>query len=310
LFQPCENELLVLVHFHLINPIIVGKKKTNDVQFYREVGSQADDLDMRRRGNDMEEYEIELKDRQNKEKINEEFRRFTTSVTDISKIDFDMPYKDLAFKGVPFKALVELLPNAYSLASVYELPFFVITLDEVELVYFERVQHSIKNFDMVFVFKDLSKPAHRITTIPMESLEVIKSWLDSVDILYGEGTINLKWPNILSNIKNDPEEFIKNGGWSFLHDDGESSVDQDEEDGDASFKESEIDEDEESEYGEESDEEYEDSDVSEGGDEDLSEEGLSWDELAKKAERMDAEMATRENDQKDMKGANKKKGKK
>ena len=28
--------MVTLVHFHLINPIMVGKKKTNDVQFYTE----------------------------------------------------------------------------------------------------------------------------------------------------------------------------------------------------------------------------------------------------------------------------------
>lgn len=27
-FQPAENELIVLIHFHLKNPILVGKKKT------------------------------------------------------------------------------------------------------------------------------------------------------------------------------------------------------------------------------------------------------------------------------------------
>ena len=291
LFQPCENELIVLIHFHLHNPILIGKKKTNDVQFFREAGAQSDDLDNRRRGNDMEEYELELKDRNHRDKINEEFRRFTQAVSEISKLDFDMPYKDLAFTGVPNKSLVTLLPNAYCLASVIELPFFVITLDEVELVHFERVQVnyivniklSIKNFDMVFVFKDINRPAHRITIIPLESLEVIKSWLDSVDILYSEGTINLKWPNILSKIKNDPEGFIKEGGWSFLHEGGDDSCPEDEENEDSSFNESEYGDDEESEYSEESDE-CEDSEVS-GGDEDLSEEGLSWDKLEEKAER-------------------------
>lgn len=137
---------------------------------------------------------------------------------------------------------------------------------------------------MVFVFKDLSRLAHRITTIPMESLEVIKSWLDSVDILYSEGTINLKWPNILAKIKNDPETFIKEGGWSFLHDNCHDSSEGEEENDDSNFSESEDEEDEESEFSGEESEEYEDSEVS-GGDEELSEEGLSWDELEKKAEK-------------------------
>ena len=143
LFQPCENELIVLLHFHLHNPILIGKKKVNDVQFFREVGLQAVELDNKKRGNDIEEYELERKERQNRDKVNEEFRRFTQSVGEFSKIQFDMPYKDLQFSGVPHKALVTLMPNAYCLASVIELPFFVVTLDEVELVHFERVQVNI-----------------------------------------------------------------------------------------------------------------------------------------------------------------------
>lgn len=36
-FQPCNHELVVLIHIHLKDPIMIGKKKTSDVQFYREV---------------------------------------------------------------------------------------------------------------------------------------------------------------------------------------------------------------------------------------------------------------------------------
>lgn len=36
-FQPCNHELVVLIHIHLKDAIIIGKKKTVDVQFFREV---------------------------------------------------------------------------------------------------------------------------------------------------------------------------------------------------------------------------------------------------------------------------------
>ena len=48
-YQPAENEMIALVHFHLINPIMVGKKKTNDVQFYTEVMDTVQTLDAGRR---------------------------------------------------------------------------------------------------------------------------------------------------------------------------------------------------------------------------------------------------------------------
>jgi nucleosome binding factor SPN SPT16 subunit len=31
-FQPAENEMVTILHFHLINPIMLGNKKTKDVQ--------------------------------------------------------------------------------------------------------------------------------------------------------------------------------------------------------------------------------------------------------------------------------------
>lgn len=48
-YQPAENEMITLVHFHLHNPIMVGKKKTSDVQFYAEVMDTVQTLDAGRR---------------------------------------------------------------------------------------------------------------------------------------------------------------------------------------------------------------------------------------------------------------------
>ncbi len=42
-FQPCKDELIVLIHCHLKSPIMIGKKKTLDVQFYREASEMSFD---------------------------------------------------------------------------------------------------------------------------------------------------------------------------------------------------------------------------------------------------------------------------
>jgi len=56
-------------------------------------------------------------------------------------------------------------------------PPFVVVLDEVELVHFERVHFQLKNFDMVFIMKDYSKKTQSIQAIPMAELDPIKNWL-------------------------------------------------------------------------------------------------------------------------------------
>lgn len=152
------------------------------------------------------------------------------------------------------------------------------------------MQHGLRNFDMVLVNKDYSKPVRRIDLIPVEYLDVLKSWLNELDIVWYEGKNNLQWANILKTILDDVEAFVENGAFDgFL---GESESDE----------ESVDDEDEEYEDGsdeaveEDSDEEFSDDDESladedeEEDDEEYDEEeeeGLSWDEMEEFAKKED-----------------------
>ena len=54
----------MIIHFHLHNPIMIGKKKTKDVQFYVEVMEASYALDQTRRsGYDPDELEEEQRER-------------------------------------------------------------------------------------------------------------------------------------------------------------------------------------------------------------------------------------------------------
>ncbi len=80
-------------------------------------------------------------------------------------------------------------------------PPFVVTLEDVELVHFERVQFSLKNFDMVFVFKDYHQKVVVINAIPMNMLDHVKEWLKwvSSDLLI---TSTQRYTFIIYNIAN------------------------------------------------------------------------------------------------------------
>lgn len=43
-FQPCDHEMIILIHFHLKNPILIGRKKHKDIQVFTEVGEITTDL--------------------------------------------------------------------------------------------------------------------------------------------------------------------------------------------------------------------------------------------------------------------------
>jgi hypothetical protein len=55
-------------------------------------------------------------------------------------VEMETTDRDLGFLGVPSKAMVLVQPTVHTLVHLTELPFMVITLDDVELVSLERVQ--------------------------------------------------------------------------------------------------------------------------------------------------------------------------
>lgn len=288
-FQPCENEMLVLIHFHLHNPIMIGKKKTKDVQFYREaLDSVVDDtVGRRRKANygDEDELAQEQEERRRRKQVNDEFKLFGEQIVEMSKtIAVDVPFRDLGFYGVPSRQNVLLQPTTECLVHLTEPPFFIVTLAEIEIAYLERVVFGLKNFDLVFVFKDHKKPPMHVNSIPMNSLEYVKDWLDSVDVVYAESNINFNWTNIMKTIQEDPVGFYEMGGWAALQvdnkeaafssdeEEGESEFEPSDESGDSSASDSEDDEDYDSEDASEEDEDYDEED-------DEDEDAPDWDEL-------------------------------
>lgn len=138
-------------------------------------------------------------------KLNTEFHNFTKHVEEIeveghSVVEFDMPYRALAFFGVPSRTSVLLQPTVHCLVNLTEPPHFVLSLDEIEIVNLERLPYLflffskcirvtkqggylLKNFDMVFVLKDYSKPVVHVNSIPMESLDTVRDWLEYVTFI-------------------------------------------------------------------------------------------------------------------------------
>ncbi|EMC97887.1 hypothetical protein BAUCODRAFT_406868 [Baudoinia panamericana UAMH 10762] len=294
-FQPCVGELIVIIHVHLINPIIIGKKKTKDLQFYREATEmQFDETGNRKRKHrygDEEEFEAEQEEKRRRAQLDKEFRNFTEKIADAGKgdgITVDMPFRDLGFNGVPSRSSVIVQPTTDCLVQLTEPPFMVITLNDIEVVHLERVQFGLKNFDMVIVFKDFTRAPAHINTIPVESLDGVKDWLDSVDIPYTEGPLNLNWATIMKTVIADPHAFFKDGGWSFLSTESDSEGD-DEEEEESAFEVSE--EELASEESSEDESEFDDDASAEASEEEVSEdeEGEDWDELEKKAARKDRE---------------------
>lgn len=287
---------MIILHFHLRHPILIGKRKHKDIQVYMEVGEVSFDLDKGRQNYDRDELEAEQRERKNRAKWTKYFETFCEKIEEYTRnqpnpIEFNQLCYEIGFHGVPGKQSVYLQPTTQScLVNLSEWPPFVLALDDVERVHFERVDFSLKNFDMVFVYKDYKKPVTHITSIPMKSLDHIKEWLDSCDKVYTEGPMSLDWKKIMKTINEDVAEFFEAVGWERMlggASDSEAEEEQDEtsseeyQPSDMSSMESSSDSDSEvdtSDMSSDSDESEE-----EEGEEEEEEEGLGWDELEKKA---------------------------
>lgn len=178
-FQPCDGEMIILLHFHLKHAIMFGKKKHVDVQFYTEVGEITTDLGKHQHMHDRDDLAAEQSERELRDKLKTAFRSFCDKVESMTKhqIEFDTPFRELGFPGAPFRSTVLLQPTSGSLVNLTEWPPLVITLEDVELVHFERVQFHLRNFDMVFVFQDYQKKIAMINAVPMNMLDHVKEWL-------------------------------------------------------------------------------------------------------------------------------------
>ncbi|KAI8126369.1 FACT complex subunit spt16 [Lucilia cuprina] len=287
-FQPCDNEMIILLHFHLKHAIMFGKKKHVDVQFYTEVGEITTDLGKHQHMHDRDDLAAEQAERELRHKLKTAFKSFCEKVESMTKqqVEFDTPFRELGFPGAPFRSTVTLQPTSGSLVNLTEWPPFVITLDDVELVHFERVQFHLRNFDMIFVFKDYNRKVAMVNAIPMNLLDHVKEWLNSCDIRYTEGIQSLNWAKIMKTIVDDPEGFFEQGGWSFLDpesgSEGEAEEAESEEDEvyEPTDLESDFESDEDSEYSEASEDESGDDSDELGSDE---ESGKDWSDLEREA---------------------------
>ncbi|KAK1680631.1 hypothetical protein QYE76_041479 [Lolium multiflorum] len=268
--------MITLLHFHLHNHIVVGNKKTKDVQFYVEVMDVVQTVGgSRRSALDPDEIEEEQSERDRKNRINMEFQNYVNKVNDHWSqaqfkgldLEFDVPLRELGFHGVPYKASAFIIPTSTCLVELIETPFLVVTLG-------------------------LQKDVLRIDSIPSTSLDAIKEWLDTTDLKYYESRLNLNWRPILETIIDDPQKFVDDGGWEFLNMEASDSETEESEESDQGYQPSDAEPESESEDDDsdsaslvESDEDEEED--SDGDSEE--EEGKTWDELEREATNADRE---------------------
>jgi nucleosome binding factor SPN SPT16 subunit len=70
-------------------------------------------------------------------------------------LEFEIPFRELGFHGVPHKSTAFIMPTVNCLVELVESPATVVAMPAVAIVNLERVGFNLRNFDMVIVFKVL-----------------------------------------------------------------------------------------------------------------------------------------------------------
>jgi nucleosome binding factor SPN SPT16 subunit len=68
------------------------------------------------------------------------------------------------------------MPTVHCLVALDDVPPMVVTLADVEVAIFERVQFNLRNFDLVFILKGLEQTV-QVQAIPSKHFDSIKQWL-------------------------------------------------------------------------------------------------------------------------------------
>eukprot|EP01035_Chromulina_nebulosa_P019212 gene19212-25063_t len=303
-YQPCDKTTIVLLHFHLKDFIMIGKKKQKDLQFFTEVIDNSLNLDAARRfSTDVDELDEEQREREMRRRLNLAFKEFSMKLEKVAeyydhRLTIDVPYKKVGFFGNPNREMVYIQPTPNCLINLTERPTFLISLGDVEHVHFERVTFGTKNFDLTFIYRNWDIKPRTITSIDLKSKEVIQDWLNLVEIPHTIGTRTMNWVETMNIAKMSGARFYENTdedgikkppGWTFLSaediDNDEDDEEEDAEESDSEYSgESEESEEDESEEGSDSSfaEEDDESEFEEDDDEDEEDEVEEVEEIKTK----------------------------
>jgi len=127
-FQPCTHGLIVLIQVYLKDPIMVGKKKTKDVQFYREATDiQFDETGNRKRGyryGDGGEFEQEQEERRRRALLDKKFKAFADKISEAGKKHENGIDIVEGFQG-KWTGRSSKMPDAFAMLKVARFPAIV-----------------------------------------------------------------------------------------------------------------------------------------------------------------------------------------
>jgi nucleosome binding factor SPN SPT16 subunit len=115
IYQSPEEEIIAAIHLQLKGPIMVNKKRTSEVQFYREVPGALESLENKFKFR-LTSMDIEFERGVKQERIDmiREFEEFISKVEDADGefvVKFERPLRHMAYEGNWNRARLFLQPS-------------------------------------------------------------------------------------------------------------------------------------------------------------------------------------------------------
>eukprot|EP00792_Barthelona_sp_PAP020_P007796 TRINITY_DN3167_c0_g1_i1.p1 TRINITY_DN3167_c0_g1~~TRINITY_DN3167_c0_g1_i1.p1 ORF type:complete len:1028 (+),score=288.82 TRINITY_DN3167_c0_g1_i1:31-3114(+) len=221
-----EDQDLVIMHFTLKHPILIGTSLCNQVQFIKN----CDPKNVHFQGTEEEkEY---MKEQRNKQLIKKygmavkEFAKNTKNVWDRNNtgIQWEVVNKDMDYfdASVSSDSLSKGKINFYftkkgivCIAEAIRPTFYTIFYDTIDMVVFERVRGQYFEFTVIFKDYSLEQPCITLSGVDIRNLERLKDIFDENDIVFHELEMSgIKYDVFIKEyILKESQEFLDNGGW-------------------------------------------------------------------------------------------------
>ncbi|ABW97958.1 hypothetical protein HAN_1g118 (nucleomorph) [Hemiselmis andersenii] len=216
------NSKIIHIHF-LKDSELTNLKNEKNLQFFYENYETKVNLGNGKKEESSYSEKKEFDEKFKIKKCTNEFNRFVKALALISGKNIEIFNSDFGFFGIFQKKNLFLTPTKNCLVCLSDQIPLIIPYAFIEIVYFERLSPLVKNFDLVFVFKNfLEKKTKkkekwiRISSVYHKSLSLINFFIKKFIIECFEGNLNLNWKFFLEEIQKEETFYEKPKNWKIL----------------------------------------------------------------------------------------------
>jgi len=201
---PSRKEPVAAIHVALRSEILLQNlKRTAHVHFWVQTETEGDDIVGHTNKTEEEEDAEAERAAAIKEKINKEFITFSRQLRQVCPIPVEVPFREAWFEGnidTAGSGSLSIACTSSAICAVLDTTkFFVLGIEEVECVIFERVKDTGRgSVDMTFIPKNYTQPVQQIHNVRKSFVAMLKDLCcEKYKLRFYETPQNNNWREIM-----------------------------------------------------------------------------------------------------------------